>query len=87
MPATLALEAELEKKGLDVLVDDRDERPGVKFNDADLIGIPYQIVIGEKGLTQSQIELKERRTGTVTKFAPADIALRVAELVQPILQA
>jgi prolyl-tRNA synthetase len=75
------LEEQLEKAGVEVLLDDRNERPGVKFNDADLIGIPYQIVIGEKGLAQGQVELKERRTGTVTKLAPHEIVPRLKELL------
>src|SRR5712692_7421482 len=79
LDVALALEMELEKVGIDVLVDDRDERPGVKFNDADLIGCPYQVVVGEKGLKEGQIELKERRTGTVTKLAPAAVAARLTE--------
>lgn len=50
-------------KGFEVLLDDREEAPGVKFNDADLIGIPIQIIIGNKGLQNNQIEVKIRRTG------------------------
>ena len=46
--------------GLDVLVDDRDQRPGVKFKDADLIGIPLRVVIGERGLKEGTIEVKWR---------------------------
>ena len=80
-----SLESELEKAGIEVLVDDRDERPGVKFNDADLIGCPYQVVIGEKNLVQNLVELKERRTGIVTKLAPADVAARLKELLGPVL--
>jgi prolyl-tRNA synthetase len=53
--------AECTKAGIDVLLDDRDERPGVKFKDADLIGIPYRITIGKK-LTQGKVEFGERRT-------------------------
>ena len=86
LDAACALEVELEKAGIDVLLDDRDERPGVKFNDADLIGCPYHVVIGEKGLKEGQIELKERRTGTVTKLAPADVAARLKELLGPVLR-
>ena len=85
LDAACALEAELEKAGIDVLLDDRDERPGVKFNDADLIGCPYHVVIGDKGLKDGQIELKDRRTGTVTKLAPADVAARLKELLQSAL--
>lgn len=54
--------------GFDVLIDDRDERPGVKFKDADLIGIPYQLIVGEKALKQGFIELKSRKTKEVTKI-------------------
>jgi prolyl-tRNA synthetase len=53
---------ELEKAGIEVLLDDRDERPGVKFNDADLTGIPWRVVVGDKGLGQTspQVEIKRR---------------------------
>jgi prolyl-tRNA synthetase len=54
---------ELFSKGLDVLIDDRDERSGIKFKDADLIGIPYRIVISEKNLANGNVELKARRDG------------------------
>jgi prolyl-tRNA synthetase len=54
----------LESKGLDVLVDDRNERPGVKFNDADLIGIPMQLIIGAKG--NRAVEAKNRKTDART---------------------
>jgi prolyl-tRNA synthetase len=57
----------LEEKGFEVLMDDRDERAGVKFKDADLIGIPWRIIIGEKNLNDGMVEIKERRTGTVEK--------------------
>jgi len=85
LEAAVALESEFEKAGIGVLLDDRDERPGVKFNDADLIGCPYQVVIGEKNLSQGLMELKERRTGTVTKLPPADIRPRLTELLKPAL--
>jgi prolyl-tRNA synthetase len=80
------LESQLETAAVEVLVDDRDERPGVKFNDADLIGIPYHIVIGEKGLAQGQVELKDRRSGTVTKLAPSETAAHLKELLGPALR-
>lgn len=54
---------QLTAKGVDVLWDDRDERAGVKFNDADLIGIPYQLTIGSKGLEKNEVELKDRHSG------------------------
>lgn len=56
------LAQELTEKGIEVLLDDRNERPGVKFNDADLTGIPWRVVIGDKGLANSppQAEVKRR---------------------------
>lgn len=58
--AVAKLEAELEALGVEVLIDDRDERPGSKFKDADLIGIPLRITVGERALKQGQVELKPR---------------------------
>jgi prolyl-tRNA synthetase len=52
---------ELMEQGIDVLFDDRSERPGVMFSDMDLIGIPHRIVIGERGLDNGMIEYKYRR--------------------------
>ena len=54
------LEAKLEASGIDVLVDDRAERPGVKFKDADLIGFPVRVVVGAKGLANGGVEIKRR---------------------------
>ncbi|CCQ11894.1 Prolyl-tRNA synthetase [Pseudoalteromonas luteoviolacea B = ATCC 29581] len=53
----------LKAQGIDVLFDDRKERPGVMFNDMELIGVPYTLVIGERNLDNNQVELKNRRTG------------------------
>ena len=58
---------ELIKEGIDVLMDDRDERAGVKFKDADLIGIPFQIILGEKNLKEGLVEIKDRRTKEIKK--------------------
>ncbi len=66
--------AELTAAGKEVLFDDRDERAGVKFNDADLIGIPRQIVVGERNLAQGKVEIKNRRTGE-TKLVDLDSAV------------
>ncbi|MDR2181262.1 MAG: proline--tRNA ligase, partial [Treponema sp.] len=55
-----AIAAELEKAGVEVLLDDRDERAGVKFNDADLMGIPWRIVAGDKNLAAGKVEIKRR---------------------------
>lgn len=57
------LYATLQEAGLEVLLDDRDERPGVKFKDADLIGAPLQLVAGGKALARGVVEAKDRRTG------------------------
>jgi len=55
-----ALEKELEDAGIDVIVDDRQDRPGVKFKDADLIGFPVRVVVGAKGLSNGGVEIKRR---------------------------
>jgi len=60
---------ELTKAGLEVLVDDRDESAGRKFNDADLIGIPYRLVIGKRTFQEGKVEIKDRRTGETTVIA------------------
>ena len=52
-----------QRAGIDALLDDRDERPGVKFKDADLIGIPFRITLGKK-LSEGKVEFVERRTKT-----------------------
>ena len=54
------LEAALEALGVDVIIDDRVERPGVKFKDADLIGFPVRVVVGAKGLANGGVEVKRR---------------------------
>ncbi len=71
--------AALEEKGFEVLMDDRDERAGVKFKDADLIGIPYRIIIGEKNLKEGLVEIKERKTGVVEK-------VKIEEAVETIIK-
>jgi prolyl-tRNA synthetase len=52
----------LRGQGIDVLLDDREERPGVKFKDADLIGIPYRVTVGPKGLEDGKVEITKRKT-------------------------
>jgi prolyl-tRNA synthetase len=61
--AALAAKAHLEAAGLDVLYDDTDERAGAKFATMDLIGIPYQVIVGPKGVKAGEIEIKDRKTG------------------------
>lgn len=68
------LEKALEDAGIDVLVDDRDERPGIKFKDADLIGCTVRLVVSCRSLQKGGIEVRARRTGE-TRLVPADAAL------------
>lgn len=70
------LEAKLEAAGVDVIVDDRAERPGVKFKDADLIGFPVRVVVGAKGLANGGVEVKRRAEDkSQTKIVPVEGAL------------
>lgn len=73
--------SELEQAGVDVLYDDRDVRPGVKFKDADLIGIPLRIVIGGKGLQEGQVELKWRKAAAPEKVAVKDAARAALQML------
>src|SRR5262249_34937231 len=67
--------------GLDTLVDDRDERPGVKFKDADLIGVPYRITIGKK-IAQGIVEVLERRSKTSTDLDKSEAAAFIADRIK-----
>jgi len=78
--------ARLQAAGVEVLYDDRDERPGVKFKDADLIGIPLRIVVGAKNLAEGKVELKQRRGGEMEIFSIDDAVSRVNTLVREALQ-
>jgi prolyl-tRNA synthetase len=71
----------LVKEGIEVLFDDRDERPGVKFNDADLIGVPYRLTVGPKGLAEGRVELVRRRTRESRNLDLQKAAREVAERV------
>ena len=72
--ATEALYAELTAAGFEVVLDDRDARPGVKFADDELIGIPHRIVIGDKGLERGVLEYKRRRDGLAADVPLAEVA-------------
>lgn len=76
-----ALYAELTKLGIEVLFDDRDERPGVKFKDADLIGLPYRIAVGKKGVAEGVVELKSRRSPEVEKVKIEALAQKLANRI------
>jgi prolyl-tRNA synthetase len=73
---------ELEAQGIDVLFDDRDERAGFKFKDADLIGIPIRITIGRKSLAEGVVELKRRDSLEVEKLPPAEASRRALEFAK-----
>ena len=62
----------LEHRGIETLYDDRDERPGAKFKDADLLGMPLRVTVGEKGLRDGVVELRDRRTGAVERVPVAE---------------
>ena len=64
----------LQQAGVDVLYDDRDERPGVKFKDVDLVGTPLRVSFGERSLAKGEVEIKERASGEMTG-APVESAL------------
>jgi prolyl-tRNA synthetase len=68
---------ELAAKSIDVLLDDRDERAGVKFKDADLIGIPMHIIIGEKNLKEGLVEIKDRKTKEVQKIKVEEVVKKL----------
>jgi prolyl-tRNA synthetase len=78
---------ELRQSGVDVLLDDRDERPGVKFKDADLIGIPLRVTIGAKGLEKGSVELRRRRDGKTDEIAMADATKQIQTLITQAIEA
>ena len=82
MSAAEGLYAALEARGVEVLFDDRDERPGVKFKDNDLIGIPLRIVVGSKGLAEGKVELKIRSTGEVLSLSLDEVTTMVTAMIQ-----
>lgn len=71
---------ELTEKDIEVLMDDRDERAGVKFKDADLIGIPFQIILGEKNINSGFVEIKDRKTKEVMRISIEDVAEKLDQL-------
>ena len=69
---------DLTKKGVEVLYHDLDERPGAKFATADLIGIPWQVLIGPRGLAEGKVEVKKRADGSREMISPAAALDRLA---------
>ena len=73
---------ELGERGVEVLIDDREERPGVKFKDADLIGIPLRVTVGPKSLERGAVELKHRREKQASEVAVGDVVEKLTGLVR-----
>ena len=71
----------LTKEGVEVLYDDREETPGVKFKDADLIGIPLRLTLGEKNLKKGLVEVKKRRTGEIFLVKKEEAVSKVKEMI------
>jgi prolyl-tRNA synthetase len=76
------LYGELMHEGIEVLLDDRDERPGVIFADMDLIGIPHRLVLGDKGLAKGVIEYKARRDKQVRELPLDSLMDRLREIIK-----
>jgi prolyl-tRNA synthetase len=81
MNAADEIYAQLGDAGIDVIIDDRNERPGVKFNDAELIGIPYRVTVGPRGLADGVVEITERRSGESETVPVAEATAHVIEKV------
>ncbi|ORU01233.1 Prolyl-tRNA synthetase, bacterial type [Anaerovibrio sp. JC8] len=73
---------ELKAKGVDVLLDDRKDRAGVKFKDADLIGYPLRITVGPKSVDEDSVELKVRRNGEMVNVGKAQVAAKALEMLE-----
>lgn len=82
-----ALYRELKAAGLDPLYDDRDERAGAKFATMDLIGLPWRITVGPRGLAENKVELTSRRTGEAQAMSPQEAVERLKAIYQPVFDA
>jgi prolyl-tRNA synthetase len=81
--ACTKLYEELVAAGIDMLYDDRDQGAGAKFTTADLIGIPYQLILGPRGLKSGEAEIKHRKTGERETLPIADAVARIVSLIEP----
>ena len=72
----------LSGNGIEVLFDDREETPGVKFKDADLLGIPLRITLGEKNLKKGLVEIKKRKTGEVSLVKKEELLSKIKEMIR-----
>jgi prolyl-tRNA synthetase len=71
----------LSANGVEVLYDDREETPGVKFKDADLIGIPLRVTLGEKNLKKGLVEIKKRKTGEISLVNKEEALTKIREMI------
>jgi len=78
--ACLDLYRLLQSRGLDVLYDDRDERAGAKFATMELVGIPWRVTVGPRGLNAGVVELTSRRTGETVELSPDAAVDRLVEI-------
>jgi len=83
--ATGQLYEQLKGLGVEVLLDDRDERPGIKFKDADLIGIPLRVMVGKRFIQEGEVEIRQRDTGETIGVPMAEAATRLAEMIRTAL--
>jgi prolyl-tRNA synthetase len=72
---------ELSDKGVEVLYDDREETPGIKFKDADLIGIPLRVTLGEKNVKKGLLEIRKRKTGETLLVKKEDAVSKIREMI------
>jgi len=80
--ASEKLYAGLTERGLEVLFDDRPQRPGFKFNDADLVGIPFQLIVGARGIARGLVEVKDRRSGEKRDLKVEEAVDHLAALIE-----
>ncbi len=73
---------DLQAAGVEVMIDDRDERPGFKFKDADLLGIPYRVTVGKGFAASGKVEIKHRRDGKVEELNPEEAVVHLTTLIQ-----
>jgi prolyl-tRNA synthetase len=71
----------LQKQGLDILLDDRDERPGVKFKDADLVGVPFRVTVGKGFVKDGTVEVRARRDGQTVTLPLPEVVVYLAERI------
>src|SRR5690554_3467075 len=82
MPPAEKIYEELKKAGVDAILDDREERPGVKFKDADLTGIPLRLTLGPKSLQNEEVEVRIRMTGEDRRWPLGEIVPRARRFIK-----